>query len=152
MPMLKGSCQCGTSHLTLSTAPRQRMFCHCRICQSVYGLPYSDFTVNRTRNVESLTRETLEFKKHRKHFSFSRGTCRECGQPVVAFLDYLPGISLALIPSRVLEGVEDRLTPIQHLYYNRRVDDVHDDLPKVSGGIRSTLACVGPFLKVAMGR
>ncbi|MEY1554754.1 GFA family protein [Yoonia sp. R2331] len=138
--------------LTLAQAPRHRMFCHCGICQTVYRRAYSDFTISPWAHVSDANWDMIAFKRHKARFAVRRGTCKKCGDPVLAQLNYLPGINLALIPARVLDGVEDRLIPLQHVYYKSRVDDVADDLPKYEGALRSNIACLKPFFAAQMGR
>ncbi len=149
---MNGQCSCGETTFSLAQAPRHRMFCHCGICQQVYRRAYADVTINRWSDVTDATVEMIAFKRHKTRWALRRGTCKRCGDPVMAQLNYLPGINLALIPARVLDGVEDTLTPLQHIYYGNRVDHVNDGLPKFEGALRSTLACIAPFLAAQRGR
>lgn len=51
-----------------------------------------------------------------------------------------PFVRLAFVPTRNLKGATNLPAPTIHIFYHRRVADVQDPLPKVSGYWRSELA------------
>ena len=47
---------------------------------------------------------------------------------------------LVIVPSANIRSPELVADPSLHIFYNHRVDDVDDDLPKFNGYLRSQLA------------
>ncbi len=151
--MLTGKCSCGAARLTLADLPVYRMFCHCDTCREAYRTPnYSDFVIVKTSDIKVETSEAIRFKAARRRFALQQGHCSACGDLVISHLTHLPGVKVSNVPTKLLEFAEDRIIPLQHIHYHRRIGDVADDLPKVSGGLRSNIACLRPYLRVALGR
>lgn len=137
-------CECGACKLTLSHAPKGRFFCHCKICQKVYKKPYSDVSVMDAQSVIIAEGSPIEYSSYWS--GLKRGTCKKCGQPVVALLTQFPLLKIAFVPTNTI-GESVRVPDSQaHIFYHRRVNDMGDNLPKVSGFIQSELKATGIIL------
>ena len=143
---INGQCQCGQSQFSLSRMPTRRFLCHCTICQGVYKAPYADVLVTSAKSAKIASEHSLEFKRLNGEKSVDRGVCSQCETPTIGFLKVLPGIKLGLVPSARLEGAAGLPDPAMHIFYESRVADVHDNLPKYETPGQSIRACLLPFL------
>ncbi len=148
---LTAKCPCGASEVTLAKMPSVRFLCHCTICQSVYPGDYADATAIRADMVEVNTPDSMTFSKLKEPPALDRGVCKSCNHPVVGFLKGPGAPEFAFVPSAVLPKEALLPKPLRHVYYDTRVADVDDDLPKTSGGFKSILYLLLPFLSVARG-
>ena len=82
----------------------------------------------------------IEFKRYRPPPAARRGHCRSCSAPVVEFLRLAPFVQLAFVPSKLFPDQGALPPPALHIFYHRRLGDIADDLPKVSGYWASELA------------
>lgn len=133
---MKVQCQCGANQYHVTGKPLCRFVCHCRICQAYTGADYSDVMVVLARDVQVDDISQTRFKRWRKPPNVRRGSCRQCDKPVI---EYGAGNQLVFVPvPNVLD--QDALPQKDlHLFYDRRCANAMDDLPKLSGYIRSYL-------------
>lgn len=75
--------------------------------------------------------------------ALNRGVCTACGSPVLALTPGPAAIGLAFVPARTFDDPSELPSATQHIFYDRRVADIDDALPKVSGYWRSELAVGG---------
>lgn len=127
------SCPCGGSRFVYSGALLLRVCCHCRICQQIYKAPYADFVIVRSRQVYRPLVPSIQFAKYRAPPAVKRGLCRACRKPVLALLPLGRWLGLAFVPVANLPPGVALPAPALHSFYDRRVADVDDDAPKVSG-------------------
>jgi hypothetical protein len=126
------ACLCGAAGFTVAGAPIGRFLCHCTICQKAYGKPFADVTYFAARSVTLPPNPPIDFRRHRAPPALRRGKCTKCGNPVVNLLGRVP-IALAFVPSQNFPRPAELPAPERHIFYDRRVADVADTLPKVSG-------------------
>ncbi len=138
-------CPCGESGFSYHGTPVLRFFCHCSICQQVYGKPFADIVALRSKQIALPPENDIEFSKHRLPPAVNRGVCKSCNRPVAGFLPVVPGFGLAFIPAANLPAAE-LPEPSMHNFYHRRVADINDELPKVSGYWKSQWAVTASFL------
>ena len=126
---LHGSCTCGTFSFETSKAPVARFVCHCLFCQDFTGEAFSDVSVLMAHQIEMKGTEALIHKKYRLPPNLNRTRCAKCGKPAMETMGAGP-LQLVFVPSKSF--VEQDLLPLVrlHVFYNRRVADVADDLPK----------------------
>ena len=127
------ACLCGASRFTVAGNPIGRFFCHCKICQKVYRKPFADVTCFWASSVDVPANQPIEFRRYRPPPALRRGVCEKCGNPVIGFLRFVPGLVLAFVPSQNCPRPAELPTPDRHIFYDRRVADVSDNVPKVSG-------------------
>ncbi|MEM9056065.1 MAG: hypothetical protein AAGD86_01235, partial [Pseudomonadota bacterium] len=80
-----------------------------------------------------------------------RGHCRECATPVVDVFRLPPLGAWSMFPRALHENHDGLLTPLCHTFYDRRVREVTDNLPRHSGYWRSHLAFFVALLKASRG-
>lgn len=138
---LHGSCQCGACGFDVLATPKVRFLCHCTVCQSFTGRPFSDVTVVRAKDVTLVNEGGMSFAKHRPPPNINRGVCRVCLKPIVEYAGFEP-LKMMFIPAGNFEDQEMLPEPQMHIFYHRRLADHQDDLPKYSGYLPSQLAAV----------
>jgi hypothetical protein len=141
-PKFGGSCQCscGGVKLKVKEPPTTRFFCHCKICQSVYGKRYADVTVLRASDVVIDTPDTLQFRRLRSPPNLNRGICDSCNMPAIGLMTIVPGLKIAFVPTHMFQNSIDAPEPSFHIFYHSRTADVDDAYPKHNGYWRSELA------------
>jgi len=132
------ACRCGKVRMRLKRPPLARYYCHCMICQEVYGRPFGDATVAWRFALEIEDPALVVFRRQRSiPFSVRCGTCRFCAGPVVGYTALLPFLDLALLPAHTYRNPADVPAAVGHIFYDSRVGDVADDLPKYGGFLAS---------------
>ncbi len=134
------ACPCGDSQFVVRSKPFARFFCHCTICQSLYQQPYADATVLRGRDVTLPEKHGFQFRKYRSPPAVNRGICPSCNSPIIALLGLGPFFRLAFTASRNYSDQSVLPAPGAHIFYERRVADISDAVPKYSGYWRSEFA------------
>ena len=126
---LRGSCYCGTFSFETRKAPAARFVCHCLFCQDLTGEAFSDVSVLMGSQIEMKGTAALIHKKYRLPPNLNRTRCARCGKPAMETMGAGP-LKLVFVPSKSF--VEQKLLPPVrlHVFYNRRVVDAADDLPK----------------------
>ena len=56
------ACLCGASRFRVAGNPIGRFFCHCTICQKVYGKPFADVAYFRADAVAPPVGQPVEFR------------------------------------------------------------------------------------------
>jgi hypothetical protein len=127
------SCLCGGSRFRVAGTPIGRFFCHCTICQRAYGKPFADVTYFWARSVALPDNRAIEFRRRRAPPAMRRGTCATCGNPVVNLLGFPRSLAVAFVASQNFPRPAELPAPGAHIFYDRRVADIADNVPKVSG-------------------
>jgi hypothetical protein len=146
------ACLCGASRFTVSGNPIGRFFCHCRICQKVYDKPFADATYFWAESIALPEDQPIEFRRYRPPPALNRGTCAKCHSPVVGFLRLVPGLTVGFVPSQNFPRPAELPAPDFHMFYDRRVADVDDSVPKVSGYWASEMRVTRSVLADLFGR
>jgi hypothetical protein len=126
------ACLCGASRFTVAGDPIGRFFCHCTICQKAYGKPFADVTFFWAGSVALPDSHAIEFRRHRAPPAMRRGRCAKCGNPVINLLGMTP-LTLAFVPSQNFPKATELPAPDRHIFYDRRVADIADSVPKLGG-------------------
>ena len=126
------ACLCGASRFTVRGDPIGRFYCHCTICQKVYGKPFADATFFWARSITLPEKHDIEFRRYRPPPALNRGTCPHCRNPAVAFMAAGP-LKVGFVPSQNFENAAELPAPARRIFYERRVADTSDSIPKISG-------------------
>jgi hypothetical protein len=94
---------------------------------------YADVTGFPAQTVALTEESAVTFRRYRPPPALDRGACAVCGGPVVEFMALGPLKMFAFVPSQNFERPSELPKPSLHIFYDRRVADATDALPKVSG-------------------
>ena len=132
---ITGRCYCGGITLSALEAPQTVAYCHCTDCRRITGAPVAAFVAFGENEVQL----SPDWPPSR---SFTPGVtrwfCPDCGSPLAAVFDYLPGqiyLPLGLIDQAA------QLPPELHAHDRYRLPwlQIHDDIPRVGGSSRTIL-------------
>jgi hypothetical protein len=130
---LQASCFCGAVKLRVLDAaapPLASSICHCRTCRSLTGAPFLANIMLPADRLEVRDRDGGEAKLLELHTSkhVTRKRCAACYSPVLAVME---GRKRVVVPASLFDPPHPVSWSAQHhLYYDRRVIDVDDTLPK----------------------
>ena len=143
-----GRCSCGHVKFDIRKAPLFRMLCHCTICQQFNDAPFADIVIYDAASVSRPEPGSVRYDTYTPPPNVQRGVCTECGEPAIEQfkLPLLPG--LTLVPAAAHIDQTGLPEPLAHVFYDRRVEDADDSLPKHRGYISSQLA-FGKYLLAA---
>jgi hypothetical protein len=145
------TCSCGKASFVVAGPILCRVRCHCTICQSVNQAPFADSTLLMAKHVPLDRVEHVRFETLKKPPALQRGFCRSCGRYVMAHGTILPFLSLAFVPVARYPREVQLPEPEMHIYYESRIADVDDELPKYNKKA-SLFAVLGVLLRAKMGR
>ena len=145
------ACLCGASRFSVAGDPIGRFFCHCTICQKAYRKPFADVTYFRGKSVTLPANHPIEFRRHRPPPAMRRGTCAQCGNPVMNLLGMAP-LTLAFVPSQNFPRPAELPAPDRHIFYDRRVADIANSVPKLGGYWASEVYVTRSILADLFGR
>lgn len=151
MSELHCTCSCGRAGLVVLGPVLGRVRCHCTICQSANQAAFADSTILMAKHVPLDRVEHVRFVTLKKPPALQRGFCRSCGCFLMADTSTLPIISLAFVPVARYPEEAQLPAPDMHVYYESRVADIDDELPKYNKW-PSPLAILRVLLKSRMGR
>lgn len=146
------SCECGANTFTVKARPLLRTFCHCTICQAFNQAPYADICMLMARDVELPDNHSVDFQTYRKPPAVQRGKCQSCDKPTLEYLRMGPFPDFAIVPVGTFPAAAALPEPALHMFYNRRVADADDDLPKYNGYWPSQLGSIGALIKARLRR
>jgi hypothetical protein len=126
------ACLCGAARFTVAGGPIGRFLCHCTICQRLYQKPFADVSYFWAESVSLPANQPVEFRRHRAPPAIRRGICAKCGNPVVGLLGIAP-LTIAFVPSQNFSRPAELPAPDRHIFYDRRVADIADSVPKLGG-------------------
>ena len=114
-------------------------------------MPFADVTYFWAGSVAAPNDRAVQFRRHRAPPAMRRGTCARCGNPVVSLLGIAP-LALAFVPSQNFPRPAELPAPDRHIFYHRRVADIADLVPKLSGYWASEAYVTGSILAGLFGR
>lgn len=135
-----GSCECQQSKFVVDAKPLMRAICHCTICQEFNDAPFGDIVIVKRSGIDLDSNHKVEFKSYASPPIVKRGKCTECGKPAIEFFRIPPFPDCAIIPTANLADSSNVPDAQMHVFYNRRVNDADDQLPKYNGYLPSQTA------------
>lgn len=138
IPKYRASCFCGSVRYEVNADPVDAKICHCTACQKLHGAPmqwaaiFHKHHVRLTAGLEHLLFYNSE-QGLRERLQPCKVSCSKCGAPIAdeGRRMWLAFPSLFDFDQRA--GVPEAFKPSCHIFYNMRVADAADDLPKWSG-------------------
>jgi hypothetical protein len=148
----KCTCECGGVSYAVPDKPLFRMFCHCTICQKFNDAAHGDIFVYRASDIERPEEGLVNFDTYRPPPNVQRGKCAACSKPAIEVLDTPLIPSLILVPGNMHNGHDCLPAPKGHVFYQSRIEDIDDSLPKHSGYLKSQLVFGKHLLMAFAGR
>ncbi|MEM0943708.1 MAG: GFA family protein [Pseudomonadota bacterium] len=132
-PVHRGRCYCGASRVEAFGAPQIVAYCHCHDCRRWTGGPVAVFAAFAVEDLR-----LLPWPEPRRWGGVTRWNCPECGSPLAAAFDYLPG--QIYVPIGILEDAPS-LAPSLHCHAENALPwlCLSDDLPRQEGSARAAL-------------
>lgn len=149
---VKCQCSCGATQFTVTGTPLLRALCHCTICQAYNQGAYADVNVFLNGQVDFSNDQPVEFKKYRKPPAIQRGTCSACGKAAIEYLRLPVLPDIVFIPSANFPDPVALPAPSLHIFYDKRVADIQDDLPRYTGYVPSHVAVMRHLVKALFKR
>ncbi len=119
----QGTCYCGAVQVTVTGPPVAAGYCHCESCRKWHAAPINAWSAWPQQNVE-IKGDVITSSKTEKT---RRKSCSVCGGCVA---NELPGPGMIAVYPMTLFGSDYRFEPTMHLFYDERVMDVSDGIPK----------------------
>ncbi len=128
-------CDCKTVGLTLIGKPIVHAYCHCNDCRELLDIPYHSVTAWKEENASiEKGEDQLAFFQHptkqmKKYF------CKNCGETL--FNTNSMGwrvVTQLMIAKNNGNVLPNELSSNKHFFYEQRVIDIDDDLPKYLRG------------------
>ena len=127
----KATCSCGKIEVSMQGVPKVRGFCHCEDCRELLNIPYH--SVNAWDNEKVSIVNGSEYLKEYQHpqLEMKRFYCSECGDTLFNSNAMDWRVFSQLLIRRTYNGeLPVELHSQSHFFYDRRIIDVDDDLPK----------------------
>ncbi|CAD7703670.1 unnamed protein product [Ostreobium quekettii] len=136
---LKGGCFCGKVAFTIEAPCLTAFACHCTNCQRLQGAPYTRYAYFPPGAIKPDTGSEEFAAKFNSSENLARYHCRVCGSPVWG-VNSAKGFECMGCPIAALErGPDGRFLGGEgiklngHVFYDSRVADVDDGVPKHAG-------------------
>ena len=129
----KFQCKCGANHLEIKGEPAMRAVCHCHHCQEYNQAAYGDFVVYRRNQIDSMADASLDYKSFSKPTMVKRGTCSNCGTPL------MEKVNIPLFPDMVFIPVVNHPNQAElpmaemQMFTHRRVENPGEHIKSYSG-------------------
>ena len=121
----QGSCYCGQVTVEVTGDPVFSAYCHCNSCRKWHSAPMTALAAWP----ESSVSVTGEVVVSRKNDETQRTSCAKCGGNV---LTTKPGLGWKVVYPLTLSGSDFAYRPDAHIFYDERVVEFNDGLPKFS--------------------
>lgn len=140
------TCPCGATTYTAAATPLFRLICHCTICQRHTNDAFADVLAFRARDVGTPPEGSVDYETLRPPPNVQRGTCTNCGAPAIEQFRAPLFPKLTMVPVKNIAAKDLLPEPSAHIFYDKRVCDADDELPKYNGYWSSQLQ----FMKLLM--
>ncbi len=120
----QGTCYCGAVEVEVQGEPAASAICHCHSCRKWHAAPLNAWSIWPSAKVTisggaTITSDTDE--------ASGRVSCAKCGGCVA---NHKPKANMTVVYPMTLAGSGLAYSPAFHIYYDERVMDVADGLPK----------------------
>ncbi len=124
-------CDCGSVKLSMTGTPRVHAFCHCEDCRNLLDVPDHSIVAGDGENVgiSSGAEHTVEYQH--PTLEMTRVFCKNCGETL--YNTNAMGwklVSQLLISKRNNGELPQEFQSNAHFFYDRRIIDIDDQVPK----------------------
>ena len=128
--VLKASCLCGKSAITLYGLPIRSHYCHCTICQTLHSAPYALVAVYLPANLTLPDDADDNFAQFSPKNGLNVYRCHHCGVSICAYVENYK-VWAVYVGAGITHGGE-RIRPkdvpefegVMHMFYGERQRDV----------------------------
>ena len=119
-----GKCYCGAVTMTMKGEPSASAICHCESCRKWHAAPINAWSIWPSDSVKFAGGKTVISSEHQ---ASERVSCASCGGCVA---NIKPQIGMTVVYPMTYAGSGPDYVPSAHIYYEERVIDIADGLPK----------------------
>ena len=133
-------CSCESIQATLSSKPIVHAYCHCTDCRELLGTPFHSVTAWNKQDVTiDKGADYLKAYQH-PYLAMQKHYCSNCGDVVfnTNSMDWCV-VSQLLISRCHDDELPEELASDKHFFYEQRVIDIDDGLPKYQRGTSGPL-------------
>ena len=125
----EGACFCGAVKVAVKNPPVGVGYCHCLSCRKWHAAPLNAWAIWKNDDVSFTEGKDLlrEFNMQGEGGPSTRLSCERCGSCVA---NRKPQIGMTVVYAMTLFESGWKYEPGFHIFYDERVLDLHDDLPK----------------------
>ena len=125
------SCDCGAVELVMTGEPRVHAFCHCEDCRALLDVPYHSVLAWDAEKVKISSGEEKAVEYKYPTLEMTRVFCKECGETVYN----TNAMGWRLVSQLLMRKCHNDELPAglesnAHFFYDRRIVDIDDQLPK----------------------
>ncbi|MCG7941739.1 MAG: GFA family protein [Candidatus Thiodiazotropha taylori] len=124
-------CDCGRVALSMTGEPRVHAYCHCEDCRNLLDVPYHSIVAWDAPQVSITSGEDQVTEYKYPTLEMTRVFCNHCGE--VLYNTNAMGWRLVsqLLISKCHDGeLPEELHSNAHYFYDRRIVDIDDTIPK----------------------
>jgi len=124
-------CDCKAVTLQMRGAPKVHAFCHCEDCRDLLQVPYHSVLAWEPNEVDVVTGAEYVTQFQHPQKQMKRVFCQSCGE----VLYNTNAMGWKLVSQVLFRKCNNQQLPAElfsnaHFYYNRRIVDIDDALPK----------------------
>ena len=124
-------CDCGAIRVEMVGTPKVHAFCHCEDCRALLDVPYHSVVAWEPENVSIVSGESDAVEYKYPTLSMTRVFCKHCGETVYNTNAMGWRLVSQLLIRKCNDGeLPDELQSDAHYFYDRRIVDINDQLPK----------------------
>ncbi len=127
----KVRCDCGAVEVSMVGVPKVHAYCHCEDCRALLDVPYHSVVAWEPEKVSITSGQEHTFEYKYPTLAMTRVFCKHCGETV--YNTNAMGwrlVSQLLIRKCNNDELPEELQSTAHIYYDRRIVDIDDQLPK----------------------
>ena len=140
MASQKCHCSCGHTTFEVIGEPIFRVICHCTICQKYNTSAYADILVYKSAQIKAPSEDVVNLETYKPPPNVKRGQCSHCHQAAIEVFEMPLFPKLTMVPAQMFESNDHLPDAKAHLFYEKRIEDADDEIPKRQGFISSQLA------------
>ena len=124
-------CGCGAVSISMRGEPVVHAHCHCEDCRDLLKIPYHSVVAWQADDLKIISGTEYVAVYQHPNLKMTRVFCTKCGDTVynTNALDWKV-TSQNLIRQNYDGVLPEEFSPTAHFYYDERIVDIDDDLPK----------------------
>lgn len=127
----KVQCDCGSVEVSMTGTPKVHAYCHCEDCRVLLDVPYHSIVAWEQDHVAITSGQEQSVEYRHPTLDMTRVFCKNCGETL--YNTNAMGwklVSQLLIRKCHSEELPEEFKSNAHFFYDRRIVDIDDQLPK----------------------